>query len=325
MEMRTSPSDSAGLCSREPVSPETTSKHGDLIYDVGMHMGEDTDFYLQKGFRVVAFEADPELCQIGRRRFEKYIASGQLVLLEGAIQPESAPAESKVLFYKNEGNTVWGTTLTDWDGRNSRLGAPGVAIEVGIVDFRQAIRQFGMPRYMKIDIEGCDMVCVRVLKEFLPRPDFVSIESDKTRFSNIKDEIDTLESLGYKSFQAVEQSGIPMRQTPPNPAREGNYVSHTFPAGSSGLFGLELEGPWSTQHEILWRYRVIRLGYYLLGDDGIMVGWNSVVAKLVRRVTRRVLRSITRAAVPGWYDTHARHLAVAESPASQNGGPAVKL
>lgn len=32
-----------------------------LIYDVGLHRGEDTDFYLKKGFHVVALEANPEL------------------------------------------------------------------------------------------------------------------------------------------------------------------------------------------------------------------------------------------------------------------------
>ena len=35
----------------------------DLIYDVGMHNGADTAFYLAKGFRVVAVEANPELVQ----------------------------------------------------------------------------------------------------------------------------------------------------------------------------------------------------------------------------------------------------------------------
>ena len=34
-------------------------KQDDLIFDVGLHRGEDTEFYLKKGFRVVAFEANP--------------------------------------------------------------------------------------------------------------------------------------------------------------------------------------------------------------------------------------------------------------------------
>jgi hypothetical protein len=33
--------------------------HPDLIYDLGMHRGGDTQFYLEKGFRVVAVEANP--------------------------------------------------------------------------------------------------------------------------------------------------------------------------------------------------------------------------------------------------------------------------
>ena len=32
-----------------------------IIFDIGMHCGEDTDFYLKKGFTVVGVEANPEL------------------------------------------------------------------------------------------------------------------------------------------------------------------------------------------------------------------------------------------------------------------------
>ena len=33
-----------------------------LIFDIGCHLGEDSEFYLRKGFKVVAVEANPELC-----------------------------------------------------------------------------------------------------------------------------------------------------------------------------------------------------------------------------------------------------------------------
>ena len=32
-----------------------------LIFDIGMHIGQDTEFYLKKGFCVVAVEANPKL------------------------------------------------------------------------------------------------------------------------------------------------------------------------------------------------------------------------------------------------------------------------
>lgn len=39
-----------------------------LIFDAGAHRGDDTDFYLGKGFRVVAAEANPILVDHLRRR-----------------------------------------------------------------------------------------------------------------------------------------------------------------------------------------------------------------------------------------------------------------
>ena len=53
----------------------------DLIYDVGLHKGEDTEFYLRKGFRVVAIEALPALCDIARQRLHEYVDSGHLNIL----------------------------------------------------------------------------------------------------------------------------------------------------------------------------------------------------------------------------------------------------
>ena len=53
-----------------------TPKHEDLIYDVGMHRGEDTQFYLRKGFRVVAFEANPENVSFCRNKFRESIDHG---------------------------------------------------------------------------------------------------------------------------------------------------------------------------------------------------------------------------------------------------------
>ena len=50
----------------------------DLIYDIGMHKGEDTDFYLRKGFSVVAIEANPDLCKECTQKFRRARDSGRL-------------------------------------------------------------------------------------------------------------------------------------------------------------------------------------------------------------------------------------------------------
>jgi FkbM family methyltransferase len=249
-----------------------TPKHHDLIYDVGLHEGEDAHFYLRKGFRVVAFEADPDLIASCRERLKDFIDNGRLTIIEGAIvSPDVIQSgRTSVRFYKNSDNSVWGTALCDWAERNARLGTSSSVIQVDAINFAAAIREYGVPYFMKIDIEGCDTVCVSALSEFEKRPTYLSIESDKVSGRNIERELDLLSKLGYTSFKAVEQSKIPLTQAPPYPPREGKYVAQRFEPGSSGLFGSELDGKWKSRGEILRQYRWIRLGYLLVGDDGLM-------------------------------------------------------
>jgi hypothetical protein len=52
-----------------------------LIYDVGAHKGEDAEFYLKKGFSVVAIEANPELYSLLSVGFSEFIKSGNLFFL----------------------------------------------------------------------------------------------------------------------------------------------------------------------------------------------------------------------------------------------------
>jgi FkbM family methyltransferase len=286
-----------------------TPKHEDLIYDVGMHKGEDTEFYLRKGFRVIAFEADPDLVRTCRHRLKEYIAQGRLTIVEGAILDLDAigAGQRTVQFYRNDNVSVWGTVRVNWAERNARLGTSSRLIQVDAVDFVGVIHEHGVPHFMKIDIEGCDMVCIKALRSFSERPDYVSIESDKTSFANIKREIDALTDLGYDCFQAIEQSAIPLSQSPPYPPTEGEYVAQRFAEGSSGLFGSELGEKWRSKDEILRQYRAVRLGYYLLGDEGTMKQWRFRGAWRLRWLTCSLLSLLTKAAVPGWYDTHARH------------------
>lgn len=77
----------------------------DLIYDVGMHTGEDTEFYLRKGFRVVGIEANAQLCEECAHKFSAAIGSGQLQIIKKAI---SHTVET-IDFFLNEQVSIWGT------------------------------------------------------------------------------------------------------------------------------------------------------------------------------------------------------------------------
>ena len=102
---------------------DNTKSQSDLIFDVGMHRGEDTTYYLKKGFRVIGFEADPSLAQHCRELFNKDIIDDRLVIVEGAIlsPDENGQLPDSIEFYQNSGHTVWGTVVTSWADRNLSL------------------------------------------------------------------------------------------------------------------------------------------------------------------------------------------------------------
>jgi len=287
-------------------------KHSDLIYDVGMHKGEDTLYYLKKGFSVIAFEANPELIAYCKRNLKNYINQNKLIIIEGAIVDNESEiaSHSTIPFYTFEDKTDWGTIRQDWKNRNINLGKNVNTLEVNTINFVSIMKKYGVPHYLKIDIEGVDLVCLKALKHFKERPNYVSIESDKTSFKNIIREINILCNLGYDRFKAIEQSTIYTRQKPPKPPKEGKYVSYKFGIWSSGLFGAELEGRWKTKPVILRQYFAIMFGYFLFGDNGKAHKWKFRGGKRLRKLALRFCRYLTKSEVPGWYDTHARHNSV---------------
>jgi FkbM family methyltransferase len=280
---------------------ESIEKHADLIYDVGMHKGEDSDFYLKKGFKVIGFEADPQLVDHCKKKFSREIEQGNLTIVEGAIIEHTGEVEPQsVRFYQNQGNSVWGTIQEDWARRNETFGAPSNTFDVKAVDFVQCLRQFGIPYYLKIDIEGCDVVCLRALANFELKPDYVSIESEKITFAKLLREFHLFRRLGYTAFKAVQQAGMSSR-VEPTECREGSYLAYKFVEGASGVFGEDLPGKWKNYYEILAEYRMIFVLYNLFGDRGKL---NSFTFS---KWPKELLRKCLGRPIPGWYDSHARH------------------
>jgi FkbM family methyltransferase len=278
-----------------------------LVYDLGAHQGEDTAFYLKKGFKVVAVEAVPEFCAALAGRFAAQVAAGQLKILNLAIARDAGNVD----FYIDTGNSVWGTTNPQWVARNKTLGSGRTRkISVRAERLADVMREHGVPRYCKIDIEGNDVEALASLQSLSEPPEFVSVESEKREWNGLVREFELLESLGYTRFKIIDQTHIRL-QKPPQPAREGRFEAHTFEEGSSGLFGNELPGRWMDMFEALEAYKGIFRGYALAGDFGIFRRRSGLFRMLgsfqefaVRATGRREYR-FPEFPPAGWYDTHA--------------------
>jgi FkbM family methyltransferase len=163
----------------------------DLIYDVGLHDGRDTDYYLSKGYRVVAIEANPELAERARERFAAEIDAGRLMLLNIAI----GEVAGQSTFWVSDDHTDWSSFDRSIAGRD---GARHHSIEVALRPFGQVLKEHGLPRYCKIDIEGSEPACLAALSHDY-RPSFISVElTDHPSLERLAD-------MGYDRFKVIDQ------------------------------------------------------------------------------------------------------------------------
>jgi FkbM family methyltransferase len=271
-----------------------------LIYDVGLHKGEDTDFYLRKGFQVIGIEANPDLVANAKIRFQDAIARGRLRVLEGAVAPASAG--DTVGFYANPGQSVWGTIDGNLAARNTMLGSPSKRTEIKRVDIAETYRLFGIPFYLKIDIEGMDRLVIEQLRAFETRPQYVSFESTKVDFNQLKAEMDLLTSLGYTKFKVVQQSNIPGTKIRTRTLDEEQF-EYVFEPDASGPFGDDLPSPWLTCDEALARYEVVFHRYRYFGDYSLVRKMPKRGEKIIQKIYK--LSTGYRGPLPGWFDTHA--------------------
>lgn len=254
----------AGLlkAGRRPGRLPTVS---DLILDVGAHRGNDTDFYLRKGFRVVAVEADPFLAQAITERFAGCVASGQLCVLPYGIHRRDGTFD----FYQNLEADDWSSFKPEYGARD---GTRHRVLKVRCIRFERVLRAFGVPHYLKIDIEGHDRHVLEALVRLKAAPKYLSVESHGIEYFAY------LHVLGYDRFKIINQISV-RDACCPFPAREGRYVDYRFDSlgHSSGLFGEESPGEWKCLEEVAYEFLHVKRGFPERGTLG--TGWFDLHAR----------------------------------------------
>ncbi len=287
--------------------PDGESKR--LIVDLGMHRGEDTDFYLRKGFRVLAVEAVPSLVEEASIRFRDAIAAGDLEILPIAV----ADYVGEIDFYMSE-QDLWGSTSAEMADRG--FGVSHQKISVPCTTLDAILADYPTPYFVKIDVEGRDPDCVESLGKVAEKPRFLSFEADLPEPDITVELLSRLTDYGYTRFKLVNQATHSMTRMP-NPPLEGRYVDARFTKHSSGPFGEETAGAWLTAEQVADRLlatvkqQAARIEY---SARGTVLG--IPMARLHRPlmwlyntdlVTRIRLAHARRKGVEvgGWFDVHA--------------------
>ena len=127
---------------------------GDLVFDIGAHAGNRTRAFSALGCRVVALEPQPDFARLLRTMFR---SSDQVEVLETAVGDTAGPVRLSV----SERTPTLTTMATEWRDARSRE-APfkdiqwNRAIDVEGTTLDALVERFGLPAFVKIDVEGAE-------------------------------------------------------------------------------------------------------------------------------------------------------------------------
>jgi FkbM family methyltransferase len=244
------------------------------VFDIGMYDGADTEYYLELDFQVVAVEANPDLVQNALQKFRRQIASGQLTCINAAISANGEAVELAL-----SGTDLGSSSLfCDRIANKHPIGSitvPGVLLS-------DLFLRYGMPDYLKVDIEGSDRLCVLCLTHD-KRPDFLSFEVG----ADVCELLEHAEAIGFKRFKMIDQ--VSFRELARQNCLYDRIARRT-------MRYLRYAEP----------LRVRRAGrFFVSGHSSGPIPWHSDGRWYSAGAMRARLGQMESADLNGWYDIHA--------------------
>jgi FkbM family methyltransferase len=168
---------------------------GDLVFDIGANMGNRSKIFRELGARVVAFEPQSWCAGFLAAAFA---GDSDFTLDRSAL----SDSEGVQTMYIGEAHTL-STLDTDWISRMEHGGRFATHRwsgheQVPVTTLDHAIRKYGLPAFLKIDVEGHEYSVLRGLHQPVPA---LSLEFASESLDNIQRCIDHLESLASCEYR----------------------------------------------------------------------------------------------------------------------------
>lgn len=165
---------------------------GELVFDVGAHTGDKSEWFLSRGARVVAVEPQPVNAEALRNRFA---GNANITIVEKGLSERPGIMTMHV----NAAASVLSTFSDKWmTGRfrdHGHVWDEDINVEMTTLD--ELVHCYGVPRYAKIDVEGHEK---QVMLGLSRRLGALSLEFTREFIDDARDLIWYARALGYKNF-----------------------------------------------------------------------------------------------------------------------------
>jgi FkbM family methyltransferase len=177
----------------------------ELCFDVGANIGNKTEIFIALGAKVVSIEPQTQCVQKLKRKFKKY---GDFVTLVPKAVSDST-GKSKIAVSSFDGYT---SMSEKWISRVKQSGRFRKSItwnewqEVETTTLDKLISEYGVPHYVKVDVEGFEPSVFQGLHTAISYIsfEFTCPETIEDTFSVV----DIIDSLGKYEYNYLEEESV---------------------------------------------------------------------------------------------------------------------
>ena len=139
---------------------------GDLVFDVGAHLGDKIHSFLACGVKTIAIEPDSRFIKHIEKRFNSQ--KDNLILINQGVSSQV----DTLKFYRRKYASKSGFKK-DWDPNITDV------FELKTTTLDLIIEEYGTPQYIKIDIEGWEIEALKGLSYPIPLVSFECIQDQE--------------------------------------------------------------------------------------------------------------------------------------------------
>lgn len=166
-----------------------------LIFDIGANIGRTAEFYLERSEKTICFEPNPDLIELLKNKFQSHL--GNKIVIDGRGLSDKEEVKS---FKISNADTI--STFSDFWINQSRFTGQYVwdrSVDVQTTTMDKIIEEYGIPDFVKIDVEGYELEVLSGLTKLLDNTVF-SFEWSEEQYDEMNAIASLVKSLGYVQF-----------------------------------------------------------------------------------------------------------------------------
>jgi FkbM family methyltransferase len=172
-----------------------------IAFDIGANIGQTVDELLPNYDKIICFEPNPSLVTVIRNKF---FNNDKVTIEELGL---SDKIETKNFNISN--SHVVSTFSEDWinNSRFTNVYNWDTSIEVKTTTLDEIINKYGIPYFIKIDVEGYEYEVIKGLTKLLENTYF-AFEWAEEQYGVVNKTIEYLKELGYQNFVYTYQDSL---------------------------------------------------------------------------------------------------------------------